>query len=419
MIPPAELFRRAARHSGVAFLDGRAARPGASLSHVAWDPTTSLEIDGDGTARIDGRALEEAPLEAIGRFSEEQQASGRTVIGALAYDLGGWIEPRAGILRGSGTLAHLSAYSRCHSFDHLTKRWTSPVPDLPPAFDSPIRLGPLRLAISRAAYDRSFAQILSWIRAGDIYQANLSIRFDAEASGPPELLYERFASCQPVPYGACLRLGDRWILSNSPELFLARRGRQIMTRPIKGTRPRGGEAQTDRVLRHELRGDPKELAEHVMIVDLERNDLGRIARTGSVRVGPLEEIESYATLHHLASTVSAELCARLCTGDSGSVLAEALRATFPGGSITGAPKIRAMQILAGLEGESRGFYTGAILHLPPGGDFTMSLCIRTATLEGGNLCYRAGGGLVADSSAASEWEECLLKSRALFLAETP
>ncbi|MGH7857705.1 MAG: anthranilate synthase component I family protein, partial [Candidatus Binatia bacterium] len=208
-----------------------------------------------------------------------------------------------------------------------------------------------------------------------------------------------------------LDLGDFQILSNSPELFLERRGLRVATRPIKGTRPRGATADADAGLIEELRRDAKERAEHLMIVDLERSDLGRIAEIGSIEVEDFAAVESYATLHHLESTVCGKVPPEL-------PFSAFLRALFPGGSITGAPKIRAMQILEELETEGRGFYTGGILHYPPGRDFSMSICIRTATVRGGRVRYAAGGGLVADSNVEAEHAECLLKARAFFTAAT-
>jgi anthranilate/para-aminobenzoate synthase component I len=409
MISPADLFKRAAHLPGVAFLDGRAARPGAARSIVAWSPETTLAIDGSGVARIDGEPVPHDPLSALDEFLEREAASERTVIGCVAYDLGRWVEPRSGIRATDEPIVYLSGYRRCHEFDHVAGCWGAPIPELPPAVEEPLLMSRPEPAIRRSAYNRSFARILEWIRAGDIYQANLSIPFDARISGSPTLLYERLAATNPVPYGACLDMQDHWLLANSPELFLARRGRDLITRPIKGTRRRGDNERMDRELRNELRHDPKERAEHVMIVDLERSDLGRIAIPGSVHVEPFEMVETYPTLHHLESIVKAKL-------PKGIRFSEILRATFPSGSITGAPKIRAMQILAEVEGESRGFYTGSVVHLLPNGDFTMNLCIRTATIQGDRLRYRAGGGLVVDSSADAEWAECLLKCRALFLA---
>src|SRR5438477_72169 len=210
----------------------------------------------------------------------------------------------------------------------------------------------------------------------------------------------------PVPYGAYIDFGKAQLVANSPELFLRRRGRCVETQPIKGTRPRGDRPGRDAALVAELLADPKERAEHVMIVDLERNDLGRVCETGSVVVERYAAVESYPTVHHLVSTVAGRL-----RHDVG--LADLLRATFPGGSITGAPKVRAMEIIRELEPWPRERYTGAFGFLDPRGDLELALAIRTATVSGGVVRYHAGGGIVADSDPERELAETWLKTAAL------
>jgi len=400
---PSELFASVSTERGVAFLDGRFAARRAPYSHVAWEPAASLRI-GPREA-----AAGEDVLHAIDRFVERETALCRTVIGALSYDLGVWIEPAAGPRRsGDLPLVALSSYDVAYTFDHATGRWQRPPPPLPVRNHGEFDVSCPRPLLDPAAYAKRFERLHRWIAAGDVYQANLSIAFDAELQGSAPALYEELAKSSPAPYGAYLDFGDTLLLSNSPELFLERRRDRVTTRPIKGTRPRAAARDEDERLAIELSTDPKERAEHVMIVDLERNDLGRIAEIGSVSVEEIEAIESYATVHHLESTVRARARHDLRLSDF-------LRALFPGGSITGAPKIRAMQILSELESVERGFYTGAILHCVPGGDFTMSICIRTATVRGGRVRYPAGGGIVIDSRPQTEYAECLLKARA-FLA---
>jgi para-aminobenzoate synthetase component 1 len=238
---------------------------------------------------------------------------------------------------------------------------------------------------------------------------NLTLPFTAPLAAPPSALYHRLATRHPVPYGAYLDLGHAALVMNSPELFLRRRGQRVETRPIKGTRPRGTTPGEDAALIAELIRDPKERAEHLMIVDLERNDLGRVSAIGSVVVERYAEVESHPTVHHLVSTVAGML-----RPEAG--LADLLAATFPGGSISGAPKRRAMEIIAELEPWPRGPYTGALGLFDPRGDVELGLAIRTAVVADGMVRYHAGGGIVADSDPEREWAEAWLKTAAVRLA---
>ncbi len=395
---PLDLFARVAGEPGVAFLDG-----GGGRSYLAWQPRARLEIDRDGRSAIDGVDPQAGdPIAAIARFLDAETSAGRTVIGALSYDLRPWIEPRAGgASRARWPLAVLHAYDRVLTLDGSAA--TS-------AIDCErVRLGTPRPSFDLAAYRRRFARVHEALRDGEIYQANLAIAFDATLDGSAAALYRRLSASHPVPLGAYLDLGTVQLLSNSPELFLERRGDRITTRPIKGTRRRGRDAAEDRQLREELASDAKERAEHLMIVDLERNDLGRIAAIGSVRVDSFARVVTFGTLHHLESTVSARLRPDVRTED-------VLRATFPGGSITGAPKIRAMQLIDEIEPEARSFYTGAILHAEPGGALTASVNIRAAIVDGERVRYFAGGGVVIDSTPDGEYDECWLKAKAFFAA---
>jgi para-aminobenzoate synthetase / 4-amino-4-deoxychorismate lyase len=408
---PAEVFRARAAQSRIAFLDGRAAAAHAPRSLIAWNARGELRIESDASVSVDGsRRRASDPLAAMDAFLASEARAGRTVIGALAYELRGLIEPKAaGRHRSSGPLAVLVAYDTVLEFDHHRDTWSAPPPQIAAAAFDRCSVSELRVSSDAADYARRFAAVRAWIGAGDVYQVNLALTFEAAMYGNPAGLYQRLAARQPVAYGAYVDCGDFQLLSNSPELFLERRGAEIVTRPIKGTRPRGEGPRDDERLRAELRADPKERAEHVMIVDLERNDLGRIAVAGSVRVAEWQTVRTLPTLHHLESTVAATLLPGLRFSDI-------VRATFPGGSITGAPKIRAMQIIDRLEDEPRGFYTGAILHHRPDGDFTMSMAIRTATVRRGRIRYAAGGGLVWDSVDTKEHAECLLKARAFLEA---
>jgi anthranilate/para-aminobenzoate synthase component I len=238
---------------------------------------------------------------------------------------------------------------------------------------------------------------------------NVTQPWRTDLAGPAWALFGRLARRHPVPYAGYLDAGHATLVSNSPERFLRLRGRRVDTRPIKGTRPRGEAPAVDLALAAELAMDAKERAEHVMIVDLERNDLGRVAATGSVVVREHARIESHGTVHHLVSTIAAEL-----RPDVG--LAALLRATFPGGSITGAPKVRAMQVIRELEPTPRGAYTGAFGLFGRSGDLELGLAIRTAVVRRCGVEYHAGGGIVADSEPAREGAEAWLKTAALRLA---
>ncbi len=277
---------------------------------------------------------------------------------------------------------------------------TAPPPQLPP-FTS---------EMGREAYLRAVEAAQEYIAAGDIYQVNLTHRFATPHPGDREALwalYEALRAASPAPHAAWLALEGRTVLSSSPELFLDIRGGRVCTRPIKGTRPRGSTPKEDARLAGELAASAKERAELVMITDLLRNDLGRVCRYGSVEVTGLLELETYAQVFHLVSTVEGEL-------EVDAVAA--LRACSPGGSITGAPKKRAMEIISELEQRQRGLYTGAIGWLGYDGSAHFSIAIRTLVAEGGTLSFDVGAGIVADSEPAREWEETLHKAAGILRA---
>ncbi|MCX8071838.1 MAG: anthranilate synthase component I family protein [Candidatus Binatia bacterium] len=268
---------------------------------------------------------------------------------------------------------------------------------------------PLQAAWEYPRYASAFARALDYIAAGDAYQVNLAYPLRAARVVSGIRLFELLQQRNPVAFGAYLHGGDFELVSNSPELFLSRRGVWLTTRPIKGTRPRGRTGEEDRRLIAELCADGKERAELTMIVDLERNDLGRICETGSVEVVAHERVATYATLHHMYSEVRGRLRRGLGWG-------EILAAMFPGGSVTGAPKRRAMQILHELEAGARGFYTGALGWLRSVDDADFALLIRTAVVDREGVEYWTGGGLVADSTAEREYEETRVKARAFVAA---
>lgn len=265
--------------------------------------------------------------------------------------------------------------------------------------------------LTREDYERAVRRILDYIAAGDVYQVNFSQRFRTQTQVEPEWLYHALRTTNPAPFAAYLDCGTGRILSSSPERFLQLHGRHIQTRPIKGTRPRTGNEQADQKAARELMMSAKDQAELLMITDLERNDLGRVCEFGSVHVPELVTLESYATVLHLVSTVEGRL-------SDGVTAVDAIRACFPGGSITGAPKIRAMEIIDELEPAARGIYTGMIGYLGFNGVSDFNIAIRTMVHENDTVQFHAGGGIVADSKPALEYEETLHKARGMVQALT-
>lgn len=252
--------------------------------------------------------------------------------------------------------------------------------------------------MSRPEYGEKFARIQEYLAAGDCYQINLTQRFSAPYQGDEWQAYCLLATANKAPFSAFIRLPESALLSLSPERFLLLDGRHIETKPIKGTRPRHPDPATDRQVARELAQADKDRSENLMIVDLLRNDIGRVSRPGSVSVPHLFAVESFPAVHHLVSTIHGELDARWQGVDL-------LRACFPGGSITGAPKIRAMEIIEELEPQRRNAYCGSIGYLSQHGRMDTSICIRTLIAEAGRLHCWAGGGIIADSDADSEYQE--------------
>jgi para-aminobenzoate synthetase component 1 len=269
----------------------------------------------------------------------------------------------------------------------------------------------LRSTFTHRGYLDAVTRVRDYIVAGDIFQANLSQRFQAPLTEPAFELYARLRRGNPAAFAAFLDYGELGVLSASPERFLRldANGRQVETRPIKGTRPRGLGPMHDAALGRALAESGKDRAENVMIVDLLRNDLSRVCRPGTVRVPELFALEQHPTVHHLVSTVVGEL-------DPGCDAIDLLRAAFPGGSITGAPKVRAMEIIAELEPSERGIYCGSIGYLSTTGAMDTSIVIRTYLALRGRVYFQAGGGIVADSDPELEYRETLDKARALIAA---
>ncbi|SHE46439.1 aminodeoxychorismate synthase component I [Alkalibacter saccharofermentans] len=255
-------------------------------------------------------------------------------------------------------------------------------------------------------YLKALDKIHEYIRQGDIYQTNLTQRFTADLKTTPEKLYRVLRKVNPAPFASFIPMDEGVIVSSSPERFMRLTGKNAETRPIKGTLPRGKTAAEDEANKKALSASEKDKAELLMIVDLERNDLGRVAKTGSVEVTELYNIETYPTVFHLVSTVKAELKEQAQAVDL-------VKATFPGGSITGAPKIRAMEIIDELEPTERNIYTGSIGYLDFNGDMDLNIVIRTILCKGKKAYFQAGGGIVWDSDNELEYEETYHKAAAL------
>ncbi len=256
-------------------------------------------------------------------------------------------------------------------------------------------------------YLNAIEKARTYIYNGDIYQVNLSQRFRVKFKGDAYKFYSIFRKISPAPFGAFLDFGDFQILSNSPERYLYISGKHIETRPIKGTRKRGKTPIEDLKLIEELKNSEKDKAEHLMIVDLERNDLGRIAEFNSVKVSEFEIIETYANVHHMVSTVEAKI-----RDDKDCI--DCIINSYPGGSITGAPKIRSMEIIDELEPTYRGVYTGSIGYIDLTGDIDFNIAIRTAILKDGYLNLQVGGGIVYDSVPEDEYMETIVKAESFF-----
>lgn len=375
----------------------------------ARDPAgESLLFDApERVIRCDSPADVGAALAAI----EDAVNDGLTAAGYFAYELGYLFEPRlAPLLPGERRqpLIWIGLFRRCRRLAAADARaWVDT------RARGGWRISAPAPALDRARYAQAVARVLDYIARGDVYQINLTFPCHFTFAGDPLALYAHLRRQQPVAYGGIVAGGDFHVLSLSPELFFEIADGAVQTRPMKGTSRRGVRPDEDAALRAALARDPKCRAENLMIVDLLRNDLGRIAGIGSVRVTDLFTVETYRSLHQMTSGITARL-------RPGIGLAETLRTLFPCGSVTGAPKIRAMEIIRELETAPRGVYTGALGLIEPGGKARFNVAIRTLMLHtGGRGELGIGSGLVADSVAADEYDECLLKAAFLTRAEPP
>jgi len=347
-------------------------------------------------------------------------------VGYFGYDLGRRIERLPAIAEDAERLPELAVgiYAWAVVVDHRERRawlvWND-LPGAPSRAEVLARLrqpgearssrpltvrSPIAANLAAAPYARAFQRIQTYIRDGDCYQVNLARRFAAAADGDPWPAYRRLRARNPSPYGAYLSLPFCTVLSASPERFLELRGDRVETRPIKGTRPRSSNPARDAALAAELVASPKDRAENLMIVDLLRNDLGKSCVPGSISVPRLFTVEQHPTVHHLVSTVTGTLRA-----DCDAI--DLLRGCFPGGSVTGAPKLRAMQVIEELEPHRRGIYCGSIGYIGFDGAMDSSIAIRTLVHSDGVARFWAGGGIVADSDCEAEYRETEDKAKAL------
>ncbi|MCJ7523228.1 MAG: aminodeoxychorismate synthase component I [Dehalococcoidia bacterium] len=365
-------------------------------------------------------------------------------VGYLGYDLGHFVErlPSTAVDDLELPECYFAFYDAVAAFDHLDGRAYIAATGFPEKGygrreRAEARLEELRCALAEAPLAKNYVKynssrpasapiglrsnfthegyvevvetVREYIMAGDIFQANISQRFEADMPLPPFELYRRLRHINPAPFAAYLNFDGVAVVSASPERFLQVQGDRVETRPIKGTRPRGKDAATDAAMAKELVNSVKDRAEHVMIVDLEWYDLGRVCRYGTVKVSELTALEKYATVFHLTSTVEGQL-------RDGKGVVDLLKATFPGGSITGAPKVRAMEIIDELEPTKRSVYTGSIGYLGFDGNLDLNIVIRTILVKEGRAYFQVGGAVVYDSDPEGEYIETLDKAKALIHA---
>ena len=451
-LDPVAAAARLARLPGLAFLDS--AMPHDTLGRVsvlAADPFGRFRYR-DGEATLDGQPVPGAPLDALRACLAPYRLAPRpdlpafpgAAIGYFAYDLGASLERVAPPARRAGLTDDIAfnLYDTLLAVDHASGTClliATGFPETDPearearaktrldAFaallaspaEAPPEWTPIKLAwrtnLSREAYESAVETVKNYIRAGDIYQANIAQRFvaDLPPGFDPFAFYRRLRATNPATFGAYLDFDDLTVASSSPERFLKLQGRAVETRPIKGTVRRDPDPARDAEVAAALQANPKERAENIMIVDLLRNDLSRVCAPGSVQVPVLCGLESYAGIHHLVSVVTGTL-------REGADALDLIQKTFPGGSITGAPKLRAMDIITEIEGDARELYCGAIGALGFDGSLDTSIAIRTVFMGGaqygGQAVLQAGGGVTLLSDPASEYEETLTKAARVFAA---
>jgi len=386
---------------------------------MAGEPFILLD-DARGEGAVDAHLFEHPRALFVARAPDEvervlaeadaaRRESGGTLAGYIAYEAGLALEPRLkplfpGRTGADGPLVWFGLFDAPRPIPAAeVPQWLAQR-----SHSGHASIGPLDPQVSTGAYMQAFDQLEEAIRAGDIYQANLTFRLAGAARGDPVALYAAIRPAAQAGYGGLVFDGSHWLLSFSPELFFALKDRAAKVKPMKGTRPRGRTIEEDVGLAAELAGSTKDKAENLMIVDLLRNDLSRVAEAGTVRVENAFAVESYPTVHTMTSTVRATL-------REGTGAIDMIRALFPCGSITGAPKIRAMELIDAVERDARGPYCGAIGRIGPGNDAAFNVAIRTIRLTPGendkhHAVLGVGGAIVADSDGMGEWRECLIKA---------
>ncbi|MBV8145017.1 MAG: aminodeoxychorismate synthase component I [Gammaproteobacteria bacterium] len=432
--------RLAARHPQryPLLLESAVRGPLGETSLLLAAPTAALWLDRAGRLHAQGVVPRGAGfLEALENWWRSEQVAGAPELSAaarlaggwaifLGYELAGEIEPHLALpatplpwqafaLRTHGALVLDLASERLSAVAEDAATLAGLVADALEIASERGRADELHIEAVQeedpAAYLARVRRAKEYVRAGDIYQANLSRPWDVRLGRgvTAATLYGRLCAANPAPFAALAQWQGVSIISSSPERLVRVAQRRVDTRPIAGTRPRSRDPARERHEMSELAAHPKERAEHIMLIDLERNDLGRVCEAGTVRVDELMTIESYQHVHHIVSNVSGRLRPEVTP-------IGAARAVFPGGTITGCPKFRCMQIIAELEGEGRGAYTGSLGYLTPEGHLDLNILIRTMTLRGDALSFRAGAGIVADSDPDRELEETRAKARGLLAA---
>jgi para-aminobenzoate synthetase component 1 len=421
-------------------------------SFIGSDPFLVMRSRGEEIT-LTGNGTEEkrrsSPFDVLGELLAEYSMENTRApvpftggaVGYLSYDLGRFIEKLPATAADDLNLPEccLGLYDAVVAYDHLENRTflvSTGFPEreeskrqrraemrlnelknlvllAPPPPDTSATPSGRKLVIkanfSHQGYLEAVARAREYICAGDIFQVNLSQRLEAELNTTPYELYRRLRKINPAPFASYFNFGDVSIVGASPERFLKVRGHRVETRPIKGTRPRGKTPGEDSAMAEDLLQSVKDRAENIMIVDLERNDIGRVCRYGTVKVTELAILETYPTVFHLTSTVVGQL-------REGKNLVDLLKATFPGGSITGAPKVRAMEIIEELEPTRRSVYTGSLGYLGFNGDMDLDIVIRTIIIKDGKAYFQVGGAIVYDSVPEAEYVETLDKGKALIQA---